>query len=121
MSQLTDGSGDAGKNIDAMEMIADEDDEISEAHLLEIDEQLAAEKSGTGYTYNCKDSDHHSKKKESKITRKGHSDNEENASIRRDSSVVDVDDSQTESSQGSIHDEELVTSKRRTIADEEEV
>ena len=87
-------------------MIADEDDEISEAHLLEIDEQLEAEKSGRGYTYNCKDSDHHSKKKESKITRKGHSDNEENASIRRDSSVVDVDDSQTESSQGSIHDEE---------------
>jgi hypothetical protein len=35
---LTDGSGDNGKNIDVMEMIADDDDEISEAHLMQIDE-----------------------------------------------------------------------------------
>lgn len=35
---MTDGGGDAGKNIDVMEMIADEDDEISEAHLMQIDE-----------------------------------------------------------------------------------
>ena len=45
-----------------MEMIADEDDEISEAHLMEIDEQLSDVKS-KGFTYNCKDSDDHSKKK----------------------------------------------------------
>ena len=97
MSQLTDGSGDNGKNIDVMEMIADDDDEISEAHLMQIDEQLAGEKSG-GYTYNCKDSDNHSKKRPPKISRKVNSDNEETTPIRKDSSVVDVDDSQTESS-----------------------